>query len=228
MMKHHPWRLLAAALLVLNLTPALAANAPRVRVTTSMGQFVIELNPDRAPLTVANFLRYVREGQYTDTLFHRVVGNFVIQGGGHAASDMHLKPAHDSIFNESGNGLQNKRGAVGLARSDAPHSGNAQFYVDIADNPDLDPVATRWGYAVFGRVVEGMDVVDRIGAVATGTVGTFKSDAPLKPIVIEKVEEITASSPAPAPSTPAPAPAGPQAPPAAPAAPGATPSSPSH
>jgi cyclophilin family peptidyl-prolyl cis-trans isomerase len=227
-MKNHPWRLLAAALLVLNLTPVLAANAPRVRVTTSMGQFVIELNPDRAPLTVANFLRYVREGQYTDTLFHRVVGNFVIQGGGHAASDMHLKPAHDSIFNESGNGLQNKRGAVGLARSDAPHSGNAQFYVDIADNPDLDPVATRWGYAVFGRVVEGMDVVDRIGAVATGTVGPFKSDAPLKPIVIEKVEEIMASSPAPAPTAAAPAPSGPEAPPAAPAAPGAAPTSPSH
>jgi peptidyl-prolyl cis-trans isomerase A (cyclophilin A) len=226
-MKIHPWRLLAAALLVLNLTPVLAASAPRVRVTTSMGQFVIELNPDRAPLTVANFLRYVREGQYTDTLFHRVVGNFVIQGGGHAASDMHLKPAHDPIFNESGNGLQNKRGAVGLARSDAPHSGNAQFYVDIADNPDLDPVATRWGYAVFGRVVEGMDVVDRIGAVATGAVGPFKSDAPVKPIVIEKIEEIMASSPAPATVAPAPAPAGPEAAPAA-AAPGAAPSSPSH
>ena len=227
-MKFHPWRWLAAVLLALNLTSALAANAPRVRVTTSMGQFVIELNPDRAPLTVANFLRYVREGQYTNTLFHRVVGNFVIQGGGHAASDMHLKPAHDSIFNESGNGLQNKRGAVGLARSDAPHSGNAQFYVDIADNPDLDPVATRWGYAVFGRVVEGMDVVDRIGAVATGTVGPFKSDAPIKPIVIEKIEEIVASAPAPAPTPPATAPAGPEAPPAAPAAPAATPSSPSH
>jgi hypothetical protein len=84
---------------------------------------------------------------------------------------------------------------VGLARSDAPHSGNAQFYVDIADNPDLDPVATRWGYAVFGRVVEGMDVVDRIGAVATGTVGPFKSDAPIKPIVIQKIEEIDAAPP---------------------------------
>ena len=193
-----------------------------------MGQFVIELYPDRAPLTVANFLRYVREGQYTDTLFHRVVGNFVIQGGGHAASDMHLKPAHDPIFNESGNGLQNKRGAVGLARSDAPHSGNAQFYIDIADNPDLDPVATRWGYAVFGRVVEGMDVVDRIGAVATGAVGPFKSDAPVKPIVIEKIEEIMAGSPAPAAVAPAPAPAGPEAAPAAVAAPGTAPSSPSH
>jgi len=227
-MKYHSWRFLAAALLVLNLTPALAANAPRVRVTTSMGQFVIELNPERAPLTVANFLRYVREGQYTDTLFHRVVGNFVIQGGGHAASDMHLKPSHDPIFNESGNGLQNKRGAVGLARSDAPHSGNAQFYVNIADNPDLDPVPTRWGYSVFGRVVEGMDVVDRIGAVATGAVGPFKSDAPIKPIIIQKVEEIVATVAAPAPSTPGATPATTPAPiPSAPATPPApTPAAP--
>jgi cyclophilin family peptidyl-prolyl cis-trans isomerase len=229
-MKYHSWRFLAAALLVLNLVPALAANAPRVRVTTSMGQFVIELNPERAPLTVANFLRYVREGQYTDTLFHRVVGNFVIQGGGHAASDMHLKPSHDPIFNESGNGLQNKRGAVGLARSDAPHSGNAQFYVNIADNPDLDPVPTRWGYSVFGRVVEGMDVVDRIGAVATGAVGPFKSDAPIKPIIIQKVEEIDATAATPAPGTPTTPIAAPSTPPApTPAAPApVVPSPPSH
>jgi cyclophilin family peptidyl-prolyl cis-trans isomerase len=229
-MKYHSWRVLAAALLVLNLVPALAANAPRVRVTTSMGQFVIELNPERAPLTVANFLRYVREGQYTDTLFHRVVGNFVIQGGGHAASDMHLKPSHDPIFNESGNGLQNKRGAVGLARSDAPHSGNAQFYVNIADNPDLDPVPTRWGYSVFGRVVEGMDVVDRIGAVATGAVGPFKSDAPIKPIIIQKVEEIDATAATPAPGTPTTPIAAPSTPPApTPAAPApVVPSPPSH
>jgi peptidyl-prolyl cis-trans isomerase A (cyclophilin A)/peptidyl-prolyl cis-trans isomerase B (cyclophilin B) len=199
-MRTSPWRLLASALLLLNLSCALAANTPRVRVTTSMGQFVIELYPERAPLTVANFLRYVREGHYTDTLFHRVVGNFVIQGGGHAASDMHLKTSHDPVVNESGNGLPNKRGAVGLARSDSPHSGNAQFYVDISDNPDLDPVPTRWGYAVFGRVVEGMDVVDRIGAVATGPVGPFKTDAPLKPIVIQKVEEIDATASAPAPA----------------------------
>src|SRR6202050_2915398 len=95
-MQHHPWRLVTAALLAFNLTLALAAPAaPRVRVTTSMGDIVIELYPQRAPLTVANFLRYVREGHYTNTIFHRVVGNFVIQGGGHAASDMHLKPAHD-------------------------------------------------------------------------------------------------------------------------------------
>jgi peptidyl-prolyl cis-trans isomerase A (cyclophilin A) len=221
-MKYTSWRSLLAALLILNTLPGLAANAPRVRVTTSMGQFVIELAPERAPLTVANFQRYVREGHYTDTLIHRVVGNFVIQGGGHAASDMQLKAAHDPVVNESGNGLQNKRGAVGLARGDIPHSGNAQFYVDIADNSDLDPVATRWGYAVFGHVVEGMDVVDRIGAVATGSVGPFKADAPLKPIVIQKIEEIsvTAAAPSPAPATPsaasgptAPAPAAPSPPP---------------
>jgi cyclophilin family peptidyl-prolyl cis-trans isomerase len=124
------------------------------------------------------------------------------------------------VVNESGSGLQNKRGAVGLARGDSPHSGNAQFYVDIADNSDLDPVATRWGYAVFGHVVEGMDVVDRIGAVATGSLGPFKADAPLKPIVIQKIEEISATAAAPAPATPsaasgptAPAPAAPSPPP---------------
>jgi cyclophilin family peptidyl-prolyl cis-trans isomerase len=216
-MKYNPWRSLAAALLALNITSALAASAPRVRVTTNMGQFVIELAPERAPLTVANFLRYVREGHYTNTLIHRVVGNFVIQGGGHAASDMQLKPSHDPVVNESGSGLQNKRGAVGLARSESPHSGNAQFYVNISDNPDLDPVATRWGYAVFGRVVEGMDVVDRIGAVATGSVGPFKSDAPLKPVIIQKIEEVdvtAAAAPSPPVTAPAPAPAaaGPAAP----------------
>src|ERR1700688_4238646 len=130
-MKFNPWRRLVALLLLSVITaPTLAANsAPHVRVTTSMGQFVIELAPERAPLTVANFQRYVREGHYTDTLIHRVVGNFVIQGGGHAASDMQLKSTHDPVVNESGNGLQNKRGAVGLARGDIPHSGNAQFYV---------------------------------------------------------------------------------------------------
>src|ERR1700694_1386234 len=113
-MKIHPWRYLAAALLALQITQVLAASTPHVRVTTSMGQFVIELAPERAPLSVANFLRYVREGHYTDTLIHRVVGNFVIQGGGHAAGDMRLKPGHEAVVNESGNGLRNKRGTVGL------------------------------------------------------------------------------------------------------------------
>lgn len=170
------------------------ADAQTVRVTTDMGAFTIELQPDRAPLTVANFLRYVNEGFYTNTLFHRVVGGFVAQGGGYSATDMKVKPTHEAVFNESGNGLQNKRGTVGLARGEPPHSGNAQFYVNLVDNPDLDPLPTRWGYTVFGKVVDGMDVVDRIGVTATGASGPFKSDAPLKPIIIEKVVLLDASA----------------------------------
>jgi cyclophilin family peptidyl-prolyl cis-trans isomerase len=165
---------------------------PEVRVTTNMGSFVIELRPDRAPLTVANFLHYVRAGFYTNTLFHRVVANFVIQGGGHDASPPYaLKPTNPPVDNESGNGLQNKRGAVGLARTADPDTGNSQFYINLVDNPELDPLPTRWGYAVFGQVVEGMDVVDRIGVVPTGAFGPFKADAPLKPVIIESIEEIT-------------------------------------
>ncbi len=185
----------AAAVMVLLAQPRASAAEPSqlVKVSTNMGDFVIELLPDRAPLTVANFLRYVKEGFYTNTLIHRVVANFVIQGGGHDATTYQLKPVHDPIFNESGNGLQNKRSMVGLARNEAPHSGNAQIYINLVDNPDLDPLPTRWGYAVFGRVVQGMDVVDRIGVTATGSFGPFKSDAPLKPVVIQKMELLDAS-----------------------------------
>jgi peptidyl-prolyl cis-trans isomerase A (cyclophilin A) len=194
--------LVLAGLLVQTTAPA-AEQATQVRVTTTMGDFVVELMPDRAPLTVANFLRYVKEGYYSGTLIHRVVANFVIQGGGHSASDLKLKPVHDPVNNESGNGLQNKRGMVGLARGESAHSGNAQFYVNLVDNPDLDPLPTRWGYAVFGRVVQGMDVVDRIGVTPTGASGPFKSDTPLKPVIIEKVEIVDAAgqaaSPNPAP-----------------------------
>jgi cyclophilin family peptidyl-prolyl cis-trans isomerase len=165
---------------------------PQVKVTTNMGEFVIEVRQDRSPLTAANFLRYVREGFYSGTLIHRTVANFVIQGGGHDATTYALKATHDNVFNESGNGLQNKRGALGLARGDAPHSGNAQFYVNLVDNPDLDPVPTRWGYTVFGRIVQGMDVIDHIGGTPTGSMGPFKSDAPLKPVIIEKMEIVAA------------------------------------
>ncbi len=183
---------LFATLLLALLLPCGAPRAeepnPQVKVTTNLGEFVIEVRQDRAPLTAANFLRYVREGFYSGTLIHRVVANFVIQGGGHDATTYALKTPHESVFNESGDGLQNKRGAVGLARGEAPHSGNAQFYVNLVDNPDLDPVPTRWGYAVFGRIVQGMDVIEKIGEAATGSFGPFKSDAPLKPIVIERME----------------------------------------
>ena len=199
------------ALLLTSLLLCAASGAtdpnPQVRVTTSMGDFVIEVRNDRAPLTTTNFLRYVREGFYTNTIFHRVINNFVIQGGGHDATTLQLKPTHDPIFNESGNGLQNKRGTVGLARADPPHSGNAQFYINLVDNPDLDPVPTRWGYTVFGRVVQGMDVLEHIAETPTGAMGPFKSDAPLKPVIIQKMEIISAGQVAnPPPVTPTPTP----------------------
>jgi len=169
--------------------PVHAQSAPRVLVQTSMGSFVIALNPQRAPLTVANFLEYVRAGHYDGTIFHRVVGNFIVQGGGYDQNYVE-RPTRPDVPNESGNGLSNLRGSVGLARAGDAHSGDAQFYINIADNAMLDPQPSRWGYAVFGQVVEGMRVVDDIGAVATGEVGPFDRDAPLKPIVIERVEEL--------------------------------------
>jgi cyclophilin family peptidyl-prolyl cis-trans isomerase len=161
---------------------------PQVRVTTSLGVFVIELYPDRAPITVAEFLRYVKEGQYTQTLLHRVIPGFLVQGGGFSAVDGSSKPVHGPVLNESGNGLQNKRGWVGLARTESPHTGNCQFFINVADNPELDPLPVRWGYAVFGKIVDGMDVVDKISLVPTGAVGKFKADAPLTNVVIEKIE----------------------------------------
>jgi peptidyl-prolyl cis-trans isomerase A (cyclophilin A) len=169
--------------------PGTPAASPQVQVVTSMGNFTIELNAERAPLTVAHFLKYVDQGHYTGTIFHRVVANFVIQGGGFD-SDNKLRPAPAKVVNESGNGLTNQRGTVGMARSQEPHGSDAQFYVNLYDNEALDPNKTRWGYAVFGRVIQGMEVVDRIGNVATGSRGPFKEDSPLKPVVIERIERV--------------------------------------
>ena len=169
--------------------PAVPAYSPQVLVVTSMGNFTIELNPERAPLTVANFMAYVDQGHYTNTLIHRAVSNFVIQGGGFN-TDYTPKAAPAKVPNESGNGLSNLRATVGLARTQDPHGGNAQFYVNLNDNPALDPNASRWGYAVFGRVVDGMDVVDRIGNVATGAHGIIKEESPLKPVIIQKIERV--------------------------------------
>ena len=164
-----------------------ATAAERVRVTTNLGSFVIELQRDRAPLTVENYLGYVRSGYYTNTLFHRVIANFVVQGGG-VSPDYKSKPTNKPIPNEAGNGLKNLRGTVGLARASGAHSGDVQFYINVADNADLDPLPTRWGYAVFGRIVEGMTVVDDIGAVATGSAGKLDRDVPLQPVMIKRVE----------------------------------------
>lgn len=162
---------------------------PRVRVETSMGNFVIELQAARAPLTVANFLQYVRSGHYEGTIFHRVINNFVAQGGGYDEKYAE-KPTQKTIVNESGNGLSNRRGWVGMARTSEPHSATSQFFVNLADNQALDPQPSRWGYTVFGVVVEGMDVVDAIGQVATGQVGQLERDAPLKNVVIQRIVEI--------------------------------------
>ena len=165
------------------------ADTVRVRVETSMGNFVIELNAARAPLTVANFLEYVRAGQYEGTIFHRVISNFVVQGGG-LDEKLAEKPTRAKIPNESGNGLSNRRTTVGMARAGEAHSADAQFYVNLADNATLDPQPGRWGYTVFGQVVEGMDIVDAIGNVATGEVGPLERDAPLKPVIIQRIVEM--------------------------------------
>ena len=171
--------------------PAAApAGSPQVQVVTSMGSFIIELNAERAPLTVPHFLKYVDQGHYSGTIFHRVIANFVIQGGGFD-KDYKPKPAPAKVINESGNGLTNVRGTVGMARSEDPHGSDAQFYVNLYDNEALDPNQTRWGYAVFGKVIQGMDVVDKIGNVATATHGPFK-DTPVQPVVIERIERVPA------------------------------------
>jgi len=205
-----------------------AAGPEQVRVTTNMGSFVIELQRDRAPLTVENFLGYVRSGQYTNTLFHRVIANFMIQGGG-IGTDFKAKPAQKPIPNEAGNGLKNLRGTVGLARASGPHTGDCQFFVNVADNADLDPLPTRWGYAVFGRVIEGMEVIDRISVTPTGPMGPFKGDSPLQPVIIQKVELLaeTAAPAAPAGTAPAATPgAAPTSPPPGETPPASPPSTP--
>jgi peptidyl-prolyl cis-trans isomerase A (cyclophilin A) len=160
-----------------------------VQVVTSAGNFTIELNPERAPLTVAQFLKSVDQGYYSGTIFHRAIPSFIIQGGGYDA-DYKLKGSPPKVVNESGNGLTNQRGTVGLARASAPHDGDVQFYVNLADNAALDPNQTRWGYAVFGKVVQGMEVADQISLVPTGAKGPFKENAPLKPVTIERIERV--------------------------------------
>lgn len=167
------------------LRPALGAEPTQVKVETSAGDFVLQLDEVRAPLTVANFLKYVNDGFYDGTIFHRVVNGFVIQGGGYTP-DMTLKPPRPGLVNESGNGLTNKRGSVAMARTAEPHSGDSQFYVNLADNLALDPKPTRWGYAVFGEVVQGLEIVDEIGHRVTGNKAGMQ-DVPLEPVIIRKV-----------------------------------------
>jgi len=165
-----------------------AAEQPRVRLQTNMGVMVVELNHDKAPKTVDNFLRYVREGHYDGTIFHRVIPNFMIQGGGFTA-DFKQKPTHEPIANEADNGLMNARGTIAMARTGDPHSASAQFFINVVDNDFLNhtsPTQRGWGYAVFGKVVEGMDVADKIAKTPTGSSGPFSQDAPHQAVIIEK------------------------------------------
>ena len=190
------WRVAAVAVcLVMWLaSPAGAADGsrPRVKLVTSLGEIVIELYPDKAPASVANFLAYVREGFYDGLVFHRVIPGFVIQAGGLDQDLNPRPPTHPPVRNEADNGLKNRAYTVALARTPQPHSATSQFFINLRDNPGLDhtsKTARGWGYAVFGRVVEGRQVVDRIAAVPTGLRGGYR-DVPLKPVVIRKAEVI--------------------------------------
>jgi len=154
-----------------------------VRLKTSKGDIVIELNEEKAPVTVANFRQYAEEGFYEGTVFHRVIKDFMIQGGGFT-SDMQRKPTRDPIQNEAANGLSNERGAIAMARTNDPHSATSQFFINHADNAFLNHVPQQSdGYAVFGRVVEGMDVVDEIAGVSTTVQGGMQ-DVPVEPVSI--------------------------------------------
>jgi peptidyl-prolyl cis-trans isomerase B (cyclophilin B) len=158
-----------------------------ITLKTSMGDIVIELDHDKAPKTCANFEQYVRDGHYDGTIFHRVINNFMIQGGGFMP-DMMQKATRDPIENEAKNGLGNVTGSIAMARTMAPHSATAQFFINVKDNGFLDhPGQDGWGYCVFGMVTEGMDVVNRIKEVDT-TNRAGHSDVPVEPIVIEKAE----------------------------------------
>lgn len=161
--------------------------ATTVNMKTNLGSIIIELNDEKAPKTVANFLRYVKEGFYEGTIFHRVIDNFMIQGGGFKTLKKKEK-THEPIRNEANNGLKNLRGTIAMARTSYPHSATAQFFINVKDNDFLNYNLNRWrwGYAVFGKVIEGMDVVDKIKQVKTGNRDGYQN-VPLQNVVIEKI-----------------------------------------
>ncbi|MGB0127989.1 MAG: peptidylprolyl isomerase [Rhodocyclaceae bacterium] len=181
-------RILSFALACCAVLPALAAN-PQVEMKTSQGTITVELDAEKAPKTVENFLQYVRDGFYNGTVFHRVIDGFMIQGGGFDKS-MKQKSTRPPIQNEAKNGLKNEVGTLAMARTQDPHSASAQFFINLKTNTFLDyPGQDGWGYAVFGKVSKGMDVVDKIAKVQTGTVG-FQQNVPTEPVIIESARVI--------------------------------------
>jgi peptidyl-prolyl cis-trans isomerase A (cyclophilin A)/peptidyl-prolyl cis-trans isomerase B (cyclophilin B) len=166
---------------------ALAAD-PQVDIKTNAGTIRLELYPAKAPKTVENFLQYVKDGHYNGTIFHRVIDGFMIQGGGFEAS-YKQKPTRDPVQNEAKNGLRNEAGTIAMARTPAPHSATAQFFINVNNNEFLNAERAQdgWGYTVFGKVVSGMDVVTKIAKTPTGAAGPFRSDVPKQPIMIESV-----------------------------------------
>ena len=186
---------LAGGLLIAASTLAQAQN-PQVEIKTSMGAITAELYQDKAPKTVANFLQYVKEGHYKGTIFHRVIDGFMIQGGGFDAK-MAEKKTRGPIDNEAGNGLKNDAGTLAMARTNQVHSATSQFFINLKGNDFLnyrEATPDGYGYAVFGKVTKGMDVVERIGKVSTGNSGQFQ-DVPRIPVVIESVTVLAAPAP---------------------------------
>ncbi|MDR1889806.1 MAG: peptidyl-prolyl cis-trans isomerase [Zoogloeaceae bacterium] len=162
-----------------------------IKLTTNHGIITLKLDAEKAPVTVRNFIQYVEDGHYDNTIFHRVIPGFMIQGGGFTP-DMQQKETRDAIENEADNGLKNKRGSIAMARTNDPHSASAQFFINVVDNEFLDFKAKSgngWGYCVFGEVVEGLEVIDKIKTVKTGNKG-FHQDVPLDAVLIEKAEAI--------------------------------------
>lgn len=172
-----------AALALTLCSGAWAAGAPQVKFDADQGSFIVEVYPDKAPRTAVNFLEYVKTGQYAGTIFHRVINGFMIQGGGFSPL-MVEKPTRGPIPLESNNGLKNLAGTIAMARTDDPNSARAQFFINVIDNPFLDFADRNPGYAVFGKVISGMDVVDRIKAVPTTSHGYF-SNVPATPVIIK-------------------------------------------
>ena len=186
-------KVITASLLLLTLATSVAQERlpayPRVALETTEGTILLELDRRRAPLTVAHFLKLLDAGHYNGTIFHRVIPNFMAQAGGFNR-DFDNRETEDTLVNESGNGLKNLRGTIAMARLPEPHTANAQFFINVADNRSLDPKPDRWGYAVFGTVIEGLPIVDKISQVRTGPGGDFAQDVPVVPIIIERAVRV--------------------------------------